>query len=132
MKYPLPRRAFDKPNATRAVTQFSERVSLSLATSMAMQRLLSMQLHDRIGYDAEYHERLLPVIALESPKAAGGEHPLWVLKSADQNFPRFHLTGSSRLIVAIDLDGFDSIDNPILHSRLGDTPKSDAQSWSMP
>jgi len=34
---------------------------------------------DGFGHIAECHERLLPGVALENPKAAGGEHPLWVL-----------------------------------------------------
>jgi hypothetical protein len=34
---------------------------------------------DSSGHDAELHERLLPGVALEIRKAAGGEHPLRVL-----------------------------------------------------
>lgn len=33
----------------------------------------------RFGHDAELHERLLPGVALEIRKSAGGEHPLRVL-----------------------------------------------------
>jgi hypothetical protein len=33
------------------------------------------------GHVAEGHERLLPGVALENPKATGGEHPLRVFKS---------------------------------------------------
>jgi hypothetical protein len=34
-----------------------------------------------IGHVAERHERFLPGVAMENPKAAGGVHPLWVSKS---------------------------------------------------
>ena len=44
---------------------------------------------DGFGHIAECHERPLPGVALENPKAAGGEHPLRVLKSHTETYVNF-------------------------------------------
>ena len=69
---------------------------------------------DSIGHIAESDERLLPGVSLENPKAAGGEHPQWVLKSQMGGI----LNGSSPIVHSdfmIRIDGSKS-DEQRLHT----------------